>query len=441
MADSEDPQLRILKVILDGEVDKKWDAKGLVFAHAAKWKRSTISDVMILQELEVMREENKTMKDQMGEMRREQSELTDLVRKMSGVILGNNQDASEPGKANKGGTNKPQEKSARDWSGDKNTKKPRNEENPLPGSREYAEAKNGPGAEEKKVKRVRTVMNEDGTDVVKEPYTIPKSRYRPQKIPEAQRIKLKEKNEEETAREVIFCGIPSPPKYVKDSPYETAKLVMEACDELKTKYLGNYYGINVKPTDLAFAQRQIGHINKKFTPITARFRKKDVAEKVLAAAKFLNILNKRGTAQFGKYREPVEQRNDKDEVIKPNEDVVERFNNRPKTFLKASRTLEQQQSDRAARDHRESKAYKDRQDVKEFKKEQRISQAHFEAAAADMPADDDSDGEHDEEQYGKIPEPPGDESFKSVPETTETTEQKQKREDKEAAESQKKNSG
>ena len=107
---------------------------------------------------------------------------------------------------------------------------------------------------------------------------------------------------------------------MKDTPYETARLVMNACE-----YLGNHYGINVKTSDIAFAQRQLGHINKKFTPITARFRKKEVADKIIGAAKFINILNKRGTAKFGKYREPVDYINEKDEVTKPPPEVVERY--------------------------------------------------------------------------------------------------------------------
>ena len=190
---------------------------------------------------------------------------------------------------------------------------------------------------------------------------------------------MKAKDEEEKSREVIFCGIPSPASYVKATPYETARLVMNACDELKTKYLGNHYGINVKTSDIAFAQRQLGHINKKFTPITARFRKKEVADKIIGAAKFINNLNKRGTAKFGKYREPVDYINEKNEVTKPPPEVIERYKERPGTFIKVSRTLEQQASDRAARNHRDSKAYKDRQKVMEFQKEQRIAQVHFEA--------------------------------------------------------------
>ena len=282
---------------------------------------------------------------------------------------------------------------------------------PPPGSHEYAESKNGADAndsegrwEEKKIKRMKTVLNAEGTDAEKIPYEIPRSKYKSKKIPEIERKRLKAKDEEEKSREVVFCGIPSPPSYVKDTPYETARLVMNACDELKTRYLGNHYGINVKTSDIAFAQRQLGHINKKITPITARFRKKETAEKIIGAAKFRNILNKRGTTKFGKYREPVDYVNEKEEVIKPPPEVVERYKERPGTFMKVSRTLEQQSSDRAARNHRESKAYKDRQKVKEFHKEQRIAQIHFEAL--EIPKEENSEEEHDAEQYGVIPEPP-----------------------------------
>ena len=434
-SEKEDAQLRIMKTIQSEETNKKWEGKGFVFAHAAKWKRSTVSDVMILQELEMVREENKAMKEQVNDLKREQGELTSLVRQISGVILGGNQEQETggAGKANRGGRQRPQERIAKDWSGDKGSKKPKSDVDPLPGSKEYADAKNGAEAEEKKIKRVRTVMNADGTDLDKVPYEVPKSRYRPQKIPEPERIRLKTRNEEETSREVIFCGIPSPPKYVKDTPYETAKLVMVACDELKTRYLGNHYGININSTDIAFAQRQIGHFNKKFTPITARFRKKETAERVLAAAKFINILNKRGTAEFGKHREPKEYTNERDEIVKPKADVVQRFENSPTTFIKVSRTFEQQKADKAARDHRETKAYIDRQKVKEFKKEQRISQAHFEAAAKEMPVDDDPDEEHNEEQYGKIPEPPENESFHSTENGDRTPEEAKKAEEAESA--------
>ena len=392
-SEKEDAQIRILKIIQSEEVNKKWEGKA--FAPDLKWKRSTISDVMILQELENVRKENKTMLKQVNHLKKEQSELISLVRQMKEDILDKKQGQNnigketneEPNQVNKGGKQRPQTRKANDWNGGKGgSKKPKNTGDPPPGSREYADSKNNADAnsgegsrEENKIKRVKTVLNAEGTDVEKVPYEIPRSKYKPKKIPEIERKRLKAKDEEEKSREVIFCGIPSPASYVKDTPYETARLVMNACDELKTKYLGNHYGINVKTSDIAFAQRQLGHINKKFTPITARFRKKEVADKIIGAAKFINILNKRGTAKFGKYREPVDYINEKNEVTKPPPEVIERYKERPGTFIKVSRTLEQQASDRAARNHRDSKAYKDRQKVMEFQKEQRIAQVHFEA--------------------------------------------------------------
>ena len=419
--DKEDAQVRILKAIQSVELNKKWEGK--TFAHAAKWKRSTVSDVMILQELEQVREENKTLTKQMNDMKKEQSEIFGLVHEMREVILGKNQERntaekeanSEPNQENRGGKQGPHTRSANDWNGQKGgSKKPKNTPPAYapPGSHEYAETRNSNtdtngdvrSGEEKKIKRVKSVLNADGTDIDKVPYEIPRSRYKPQKIPDMERNKLKAKDEEQKSREVIFCGIPSPASYLKDTPFETSGLVMDACDELKTKFLGNHYGINVKTTDIAFAQRQHGHVNKKFTPITVRFRRKETAENVIKAAKFTNILNKRGTVKFGKYREPDDYVNEKDEVIKSLPEVFERFKNRPGTFVKVSRTLEQQESDRAARDRRDTKSYKDRQKVVEFRKEQRISQAHFEALK--IPEEDDSEEEHNAAQYGILPEPP-----------------------------------
>ena len=433
--DKEDAQIRILKRIQSEEVNKKWEG----FAPDIKWKRGTISDVMILQELESVREENKTMQKQMSDLKREQSELVNLVRQMKDALdkkqgqnITKRETGEEKNQTNKGGKQKTQTRTANDWNGGKGgPKKPKHTGDPLPGSQEYAESKNDTDTnsneehwEERKIRRVKTVLNADGTDIEKIPYEIPRSKYKVRKIPDIERKRLKEKDEEEKSREVIFCGIPSPSSYVKDTPYETARQVMNACDELKTRYLRNHYGINVKTTDIAFAQRQLGHINKKFTTITARFRKKETAEKIIGAARFLNILNKRGTAKYGKYREPVDHVNEKDEVVKPPPEVVERYKERPGTFMKISRTLEQQASDRAARNHRETKAYKDREKVKVFQKEQRIAQIHFEAL--EIPEEETSSEEHDAEQYGIIPEPPeeNDLSFNTAPEEDLTPDEK-----------------
>ena len=131
-----------------------------------------------------------------------------------------------PSQENKGGKQRPQTRKANDWNGGKGgSKKPKNTGDPPPGSREYADSKNNADAsngegsrEEKKIKRVKTVLNAEGTDVEKVPYEIPRSKYKPKKIPEIERKRLKAKDEEEKSREVIFCGIPSPASYVKDTP-------------------------------------------------------------------------------------------------------------------------------------------------------------------------------------------------------------------------------
>ena len=126
-SESDDVQLRIMKTIQNEEINKKWEGEGFVYAHAAKWKRNTISDVMILQELEMVRGENKAIKEELSELKNEQSVLTDLVRQMSEVILNGNQEGrttgSGSGEANKGSKQKPQERNARDWSGEKSSKK------------------------------------------------------------------------------------------------------------------------------------------------------------------------------------------------------------------------------------------------------------------------------------------------------------------------------
>ena len=296
-------------------------------------------------------------------------------------------------------------------------KKPKSTTNPPPGSPEFAQAREKENENEEnnsdevpkrrrsgKIKRVKTVLNDEGDNIEKVQYTIPKNRYRPPKeIPLIEQERRKARDEEEKSREVILCGVPSPKSYTKESPYVTADLVMKAVDELKTRYIGNHYGINIKPTDFAFCQRQLGHVNKEFTPIIMRFRKKENAEKTLKAAEMLKILNKRGTTSFGKHREPPEEYiNDKDETIKPDEEVVQNFKNRPNHFFRAPRTLEQQAADRKARAYRDSKSYKDRQKVKTFEKDQRIEQHHFERL--EIPADDESAEEHDPERYGVLPE-------------------------------------
>ena len=129
-----DAQMRILKVIRSEEVNKKWEG----YAPDLKWKRTTISDVMILQELESVREENKTIKKQMVDMKKEQGEILGLVQQMREVIIGDNQEQNttekeannEPDRGNKGEEQGPQKRSANAGRKSGPTKKPKNAGNP-----------------------------------------------------------------------------------------------------------------------------------------------------------------------------------------------------------------------------------------------------------------------------------------------------------------------
>ena len=139
-SEKEDAQIWILKIIQSEEVNKKWQGKA--FAPDLKWKRSTISDVMILQELENVRKENKTMLKQVNHLKKEQSELISLVRQMKEDILDKKQGQNnigketneEPNQVNKGGKQRPQTRKANDWNGGKGgPKKPKNTGDPPPG--------------------------------------------------------------------------------------------------------------------------------------------------------------------------------------------------------------------------------------------------------------------------------------------------------------------
>ena len=111
-----------------------------MFAPDLKWKRSTISDVIILQELENVREENKTVLKQVNNLKKEQSELISIVRQLKEEILNKKQDQNdtekdtdvEPNQTNNGGKQRPQTRKANDWKGGKGgPKKPKNTEHSL----------------------------------------------------------------------------------------------------------------------------------------------------------------------------------------------------------------------------------------------------------------------------------------------------------------------
>ena len=72
---------------------------------------------------------------------------------------------------------------------------------------------------------------------------------------------------------------------------------------------------------------------------------------------------------------------------------------RPKTYIRASRTYAEQEADREKWNHRNSKSYKQRQEVNDFRKQQRISQEHFNQLVLDEVE------EHDINKYGCPPPP------------------------------------
>ena len=72
---------------------------------------------------------------------------------------------------------------------------------------------------------------------------------------------------------------------------------------------------------------------------------------------------------------------------------------RPKTYIRASRTYAEQEADREKWNHRNSKSYKQRQEVNDFRKQQRISQEHFNQLVLDEV------DEHDINKYGCPPPP------------------------------------
>ena len=88
------------------------------------------------------------------------------------------------------------------------------------------------------------------------------------------------------------------------------------------------------------------------------------------------------------------------EIIEPNAEAIKMNQERPKTYLRASRTYAEQEADREKWNHRNSKSYLQRQEVNQSIKKQRISQEHFNQLEVD------EDEEHDTNKYGCPPPPP-----------------------------------
>ena len=216
-------------------------------------------------------------------------------------------------------------------------------------------------------------------------------------VPEQVMKQRIEKNERETKREIIFCNVPSPKTFEDETAFADAKHVFHMLDELRTEYLGTTYGVNVKSTDFAFATRQLGHWNKDFLPITGRFRTEEIVTKILAAARWAKILNRRKRSHYGKHKIPFT--GSKENPVEPSEEAIKMDQERPITYLRKSRTYAEQDADKEAWNRRNTIAYKERTEVNDFRKRQRISQEHFNQLEIK------GDVEHDPTKYGSPPPP------------------------------------
>ena len=259
-------------------------------------------------------------------------------------------------------------------------------------------SKNKVGNKHPPYKKTTLVVNKEKNNVEEVETKGGHRKPRWKNVPEMVMKQRIEKNERETRREVIFCNVPSPKTYGDGTAFEDAKHVFCVLDELRTEFLGTTYGVNVKSTDFAFATRQLGHWNKDFLPITGRFRTEDIVTRILAAAKWAKILNRRKKSHYGKHKIPFT--GSREERVEPSEEAIRMDQERPKTYLRASRTYAEQDADKEAWNLRNSKAYKDRTEVNEFRKKQRISQEHFNQIEIK------EDVVHDPNKYGSPPPPP-----------------------------------
>ena len=120
---------RIMISIEKAEIETNW--KELGSAPEFKWKRNLVSDAMILQELEKVRNENASMKIQVNEMKKEQDTLINLVKQVLEEIQGEKQDQNDANAKSEAGNNgretenqrqNPPAKNARDGTKGGNTK-------------------------------------------------------------------------------------------------------------------------------------------------------------------------------------------------------------------------------------------------------------------------------------------------------------------------------
>ena len=212
-------------------------------------------------------------------------------------------------------------------------------------------------------KKTIMAMNQDKSNVEEIKNKGGHRNQRWKNIPEPVKQNWIEKNERETKREIIFLGVPSPKTYEDGTALAEAKHVFGILDELRTTYLGNTYGVNVKSTDFAFAARQLGRNNKDFLPITGQFRNEEIVKKILQAAKWAKILNRRKKSHYGRHKIPSPTEGEDGEKIEPSAEAIKMDQERPKIYIRASRTYAEQEADREKWNHRNSKSYIQRQEM------------------------------------------------------------------------------
>ena len=284
-------------------------------------------------------------------------------------------------------------------------RKAQNKRQPKPGNGNYPVGSNELSAEinerqkAEAEKKFRLKMDQDGKNVHLEEFTPAPTRKRNKPQKNAPQLAVEDrkrlKNEEQTGREIIFHGIPTPMSYSEGTKSEEAKKILAVLEELRTKYFGKTDGVNVSPSDFAFATRQQGHFKKDFKPLTARFRDKGTVQNFYNAARVAGMLNKRREVLVGKHRIPNPITIDGKE-IPASEAVVQRALERPQTYIRRTRTEVERKRDKATRIYRESARYKESQDVKTFLREQKIDFTNIEVD----PVEADEEEEGNEEEYG-----------------------------------------
>jgi hypothetical protein len=380
-------------------------------------ERTMAGLVITIQILEESRIRDNNLSVQIGHLKAGQREQTQIIRELRQELSefrnGQKEEAGQAGQAPPTARTSNEGKKGQKLSETfKNKKQQKSGNGNLPvGSNKRSTDINERQKAEAEI-RFRLKMDQDGKNIHIEEFTPvsnrKRNRFQKSSAQRATEDKKREKNEEETGREIIFDGIPTPKTYQEGTKKEEAKRILAVLEELRPKYIGQKDGIHVVPSDFAYATKQQTHFKRDFKPLTARFRNKDTVEKKFHAAKVAGMLNKRKEMPVGKHRIPKPITVDGKEIL-PTEAAIQRAKERPETYIRRSRTEADREKDKATRIYRESLRYKESLEVKSFLKEQRVDFADVEAD----PLEDNEGEEGNVEEYGIWASP--------TPEVTEAT--------------------